>query len=423
VYRTLFHIPLQVGSVPILGFGVLLAVWTVLSVVVLVWLVRKYGLASDTLGNIPLLVLVGAIIWFVLPRMCDEQGLPVRSYGVMMLTAVLCATGLVAWRLQRRRLNPELAVSLALWVVVPGVIGARLFYVIEYWETQFRPAFVSEHGGLLVGLAGVINVARGGLVVYGGLIGAVVGLLAFVRSSRLPLWAVCDLVAPALALGLALGRIGCLLNGCCFGGVCHHAWAITFPPNSPAYEVQAARGLFWGFRLGTSADGRPMVAEVTAGSPAARAGLKQGDLVERIGKLAVNTRADAQRLVLEAFEHGRALELKPAGRPAVKLGAIKPPPRSLPVHPSQLYSTINALLLCLLLLAAEPFLRRDGQLFALLLTIYPVARFLIEIIRDDELPVWITGLTISQNVSLLVFCGAMALWAYLARRPPEKAWG
>ncbi len=75
--------------------------------------------------------------------------------------------------------------------------------------------------------------AKGGLVVYGAFFGAVAGVLLFVRKHRLPLLAVCDLVAPSMMLGLAIGRIGCLLNGCCFGAVCDHPWAMRFPAGSP----------------------------------------------------------------------------------------------------------------------------------------------------------------------------------------------
>ena len=64
---------------------------------------------------------------------------------------------------------------------------------------------------------------------YGAFFGAMAGMIYFVRKHSLPLLAVCDLIAPSMMLGLAIGRIGCLMYGCCFGAVCHHDWAITFP--------------------------------------------------------------------------------------------------------------------------------------------------------------------------------------------------
>ena len=98
-------------------------------------------------------------------------------------------------------------------------------------------------------------------------------------------------------------------------------------------------------------------------------------------------------------------------------------PRSLPVHPTQLYSTIDALILCLLLLVYDRFRRRDGALTALMMTIYPITRFLIENIRTDEAAIWGTGLHISQNISLGLLAVAICLWIYILRRPAKLAFG
>jgi phosphatidylglycerol:prolipoprotein diacylglycerol transferase len=98
-------------------------------------------------------------------------------------------------------------------------------------------------------------------------------------------------------------------------------------------------------------------------------------------------------------------------------------PRSRPVHPTQLYSLIDALLLCFLLLAYEPFKKHEGELTALLLTIHPLSRFLLEIIRVDEASVFNTGMSISQNISIAIFLGGIALWTYLfLRRPKQPSW-
>jgi phosphatidylglycerol:prolipoprotein diacylglycerol transferase len=96
--------------------------------------------------------------------------------------------------------------------------------------------------------------------------------------------------------------------------------------------------------------------------------------------------------------------------------------RSLAVHPTQLYSTINALVLLALLLAYEPFRRRDGELTALLFTLYPVTRFLLEQIRVDEPPLSTTGLSISQNISLLVLAAVACGWVWLLRQPAKLTW-
>jgi phosphatidylglycerol:prolipoprotein diacylglycerol transferase len=87
------------------------------------------------------------------------------------------------------------------------------------------------------------------------------------------------------------------------------------------------------------------------------------------------------------------------------------------VHPTQWYGAVNAALLGGLLWTYYPFRRRDGEVIAMLLTLYPIARFLLEMIRVDEASFMGTGLSISQNVSIVLFVAAMALWAYLYRQP------
>ena len=107
----------------------------------------------------------------------------------------------------------------------------------------------------------------------------------------------------------------------------------------------------------------------------------------------------------------------------IDLSVERPLPRSLAVHPTQLYSTIDALILCVLLLCYDRFRRRDGELTALMITVYPITRFLIERIRTDEAAIWGTGLHISQNISLGILAVAVCLWIYILRQPAKLAFG
>ena len=131
----LFRIPYSWGGVPIFGIGVLLAIWAVASALTLVSLVRRHGWSGETLSTIPVLVLLGAAI-VGLPKMFPD-GFPVRGYGVMLLLGISAGVGLVMYRAQKIGLNPELILTGAIWVVVGGIIGARLFYVVEYWGVRF----------------------------------------------------------------------------------------------------------------------------------------------------------------------------------------------------------------------------------------------------------------------------------------------
>lgn len=418
--QTLFYIPLEVAGVPTFGVGWLLAVWGVVSLVLLGAVAWRHGFDAEFWSYVPLLAMVAAAIVWLLPAVCEPMGLPIRGYGTMLLVAVLSATGLLVWRGRRVNLVPDTMISLVFWMFVPGMIGARLFYIIEYWSDYQRDTWGQT-------LAAMAQITQGGLVVYGGLFGGLVGMVWFVRRRRLPLLVVCDLLAPCFMLGLALGRIGCFLNGCCFGGVCELPWAVTFPIGSPPYEQQVVQkmapglGQLLGVTLPERGFDPPMVEAVDSESPAGAAGLVAGDRLTKVAGYTPGNAGEAYYLLLSAFARQEPFAVETSDGRRLELIDLPPPPRSRPVHPTQLYSAINALLICLFLLAYEPSARRNGELFALMLTIYPVTRFLLEIIRTDESAIMKTGMSISQNVSVLIVLGIMGLWAYVLRQPRREA--
>ena len=81
---TLFYIPAEIAGLPVFGFGLLLALWCVGGVLYLGWLIRRQGFNADTRSCLPVILLAGLVIAFVLPAICDERGFPVRGYGVML---------------------------------------------------------------------------------------------------------------------------------------------------------------------------------------------------------------------------------------------------------------------------------------------------------------------------------------------------
>ncbi len=425
----LFRIPYSWHGVPIFGVGILLAIWAVVSAATIFGLVRRHGTAAEIWGTLPVLLLFGAAI-IVLPRVFPD-GLPVRGYGLMLLLGITTGVGLAMYRARQGGLDPEIILSLAVWLVVCGVVGARLFYVVEYWDQSFAGRGPRDT------LLEILNIPAGGLVIYGGLIGAAIGFAAFMHKHRLPMLAMADLIAPSMAIGLAFGRIGCFLNGCCYGGQTDLPWHVTFPEYSSRYEAakplelqqfsppyadQASRGEMHGFRLESQHNQPAVVTRVDPGSPAAKAGLHPGDSVEAIDSVPIRSLWDAKRMMLDLFQTQKPVHLSLHDGKPIDIAAVTPPPRSRPVHPTQLYSAIDAGLLAWLLWAFFPFRTRDGQAIALLLTIHPITRFLLEIIRTDEPPVFGTGMTISQNVSLaLLACGAV-LWWYLSRQPRGVVW-
>ena len=126
-------------------------------------------------------------------------------------------------RARREKISGETVGDVALWVMIGTILGARTVYVVTYWNDEFAGQPFSE----------IFMIQHGGLVFYGGLIGATVAGIIYLRWKKLPLWKIADVLAPSIALGSVFGRIGCLLNGCCYGRACNLPWAITFPANNP----------------------------------------------------------------------------------------------------------------------------------------------------------------------------------------------
>ena len=144
----------------------------------------------------------------------------IRSYGVMLATAFLVGTAIALREARRLRLNEDRLVTVILVTLVAAVLGARGLYVIEHVD-EFR----HEWGGALA-------LWQGGLTLYGGIVtGTVAGLIA-ARQLGLPMWVVADALTPSLALGTAFGRVGCFLNGCCYGRPTRLPWGVVFPADS-----------------------------------------------------------------------------------------------------------------------------------------------------------------------------------------------
>ncbi|MDH5542530.1 MAG: prolipoprotein diacylglyceryl transferase [Nitrospinota bacterium] len=138
------------------------------------------------------------------------------SYGLMIATAFLVGALLISKRAEIEGEDPQKALDLAFYCIVAALIGSRLLYVIVEWESYIsRPL-------------NVFKVWEGGLVFYGGFIGAALTGFWFVRKEKLHPWKMADLAAPSIALGHSIGRLGCLFAGCCYGGPTDSWIGITF---------------------------------------------------------------------------------------------------------------------------------------------------------------------------------------------------
>lgn len=147
----------------------------------------------------------------------------IHWYGVMIALAFLAGLWTATRRARRENISGETIADVVLWIMVGAILGARIVYVATYWKDEFAGQPLSE----------IFMIQHGGLVYYGGLIGATIAGFIYIRWKKLPLWKTADVLAPSIALGNAIGRIGCFLNGCCYGRACSLPWAIRFPASHP----------------------------------------------------------------------------------------------------------------------------------------------------------------------------------------------
>jgi phosphatidylglycerol:prolipoprotein diacylglycerol transferase len=151
--------------------------------------------------------------------------LTIYWYGVLVALGLLAGLWTASRRAPLGGISSETIVDLGPWLILGTIVGARGLYVLSYWREDFAGHPLWQ----------IFNIRGGGLVFYGGLIGASLACILYVRFKKLPLWKIADVLAPSIALGHSFGRIGCLMNGCCFGRACSLPWAIHFPDDHPTH--------------------------------------------------------------------------------------------------------------------------------------------------------------------------------------------
>ncbi|WP_437187126.1 prolipoprotein diacylglyceryl transferase [Planctomicrobium sp. SH668] len=247
--------------------------------------------------------------------------LPIFGYGVMVLIGFTCALSFACHRAKQVGIDPEVIMDSAFWILISGVAGGRLAFLIQYHDSVFLPGMSIPQMALAS-----INLPDGGLVLLGALVGGGLGVVAYFKSKKLSALEFCDLLIPAVFIGVGFGRIGCLLNGCCFGDRCELPWAIYFPEGTTTYSILALRGFL------------------------------------------------------------------PEGTPW-----------TMPLHPTQIYSSIDGFLLAIVTAIFYWYRRYPGDNLAVGCMLYSITRFMIEFLRSDEMGQLGTGLTISQLYSIGIF--------------------
>jgi len=430
--------------------------------------------------------------------------LPLRvyGYGLMLVLGFLVSIYVAQRRARRAGEDPERVARVGLLSLVGGIVGSRLAYVIhpQHWERQFADKPLTE----------MFDVTSGGLIYYGGVILATAMVLGYLLIRRLPIRRYLDMVAVPLMIGLAFGRMGCTLNGCCYGAGCGEHWAlgIRFPMfsrpllkfdgrenpfsmdtkgPSPVYahqlstcrlsppeplvhaakkgevrvdgafrelkDVHAPRYLHgrltndqtavWADPNDEAAaarafdalagEDRLLDAEEWRGGLKAAAGFLRGSehwdeaifsdhdgsgqlSFEEAYHYLTDRRARFDRDAdgrLSASESAAANRLLQADQ--LQLAAAA---RSLPVKPAQVLGLANALILAGLLSWFYRLRTREGQVFALLVILYPITRFVLEMIRDDNAHNILAGVfTHNQYTSMALTTIGIGMWLSLRWLP------
>ncbi len=152
------------------------------------------------------------------PRLLDfgEWGLP--TYGVMAALGLVLGLGINVRLAEREGLDGNKCWDLGILAILSGIVGAKILFIAQDWRHYFaHPREVFSWATL-----------QSGGVFYGGLVAAVAVSLWYMRWHRLPLLKTCDVFAPGVALGHAVGRLGCFAAGCCYGKPTDLPWGVTF---------------------------------------------------------------------------------------------------------------------------------------------------------------------------------------------------
>ncbi len=296
----------------------------------------------------------------------------------MMVIGFLAAVYIIRHLSRDITPDPQLITNAALYSLIGGVFGARLFYVLHHLD-DFKQDPVS-----------VFEIWNGGLELLGGVILAVTVILLYLIYHKLPIRRYLDILAIGLMLALVFGRIGCFLNGCCFGKPTDLPWAVRFPYNSFAYLSQINPNL-------------------ERNRPEPQLIIPRDEYISFIDK--------------DGHWHPKQYEYLTDQQ---KIEVTKGKYRCLPVHPTQLYSSAAATVSCLVLFLfwrsskTGKIHAKPGCTFSLMFIIYGITRFFMELLRDDN-PFEFDGLTISQNISIvMIILGGVLIVVFQKIKPKSE---
>jgi phosphatidylglycerol:prolipoprotein diacylglycerol transferase len=306
---------------------------------------------------------------------------PVYGYGLMLVIGFMLGAQLAKFLARRCGYNGDAFINACLLGLVTGVVGARLSHVLESLADSRSTEFARNGKTLGQNLLGMLNVSSGGLTFYGGFLLATPVMIWFAIRKSIPLLRGMDIIAPCLMIGLAFGRIGCFLNGCCYGEECNPSWGVQFPYGSNAFVEQYAKGEF---------DVPDEFKDFTTPIPHEPA--EPGHVVKNSDQL--------YRLLSKEEVHRKGLDQE-----AAKLVAK-------PVYPTELYSAFNSFLVAGIMIAFFTLRPPAGRVFALMLVLEGASRFILEMVRVEPAVFGTEKLSFSMFIGAgLVIAGILMWWA------------
>lgn len=248
------------------------------------------------------------------PVLLEIGFLKIFTYGLFVASGFFVAILLATNQAGKEGLDQQQILDLCFYILVTAILGARVLYVVVEYK------YFSEHP------LEILKFWKGGLVFYGGLIGAVGFSYYFLKKHQLPIWKVGDIIAPSIAIGQSIGRWGCFFAGCCYGTRTDVPWAIVF--------------------------------------------------------------TDPRSLA----------------------------PLNVPLHPTQIYDSINTLTIYLILIWLRKRKTFDGQIFWLYGILYSIGRFIVEIFRGDDRGYAVSGiLSTSQFIGIFTLAFSIFMFFKLRR--------
>jgi phosphatidylglycerol:prolipoprotein diacylglycerol transferase len=248
------------------------------------------------------------------PILIEIGPITIYTYGFMIALGFIVGISLASRQANKEGIDPVIISDLGFWCLISAIVGSRLLFGAIYWRE-----FIDEP-------LRIAKIWEGGLVFYGGFIAATLTMVYFIRKKRLKLLQTLDILAPSVAVGQGIGRLGCFAAGCCYGKETNLTWAVTFT------DIKC---------------------------------------------------------------------LAPIGKP---------------LHPTQLYASIDLFLIFgLLILIRWRFKKFDGQIAACYLILISIHRFFIEFFRGDDrgfIGIFSTSFSTSQFISIILFTLGIVWFSY-----------